>query len=209
MANSTYTVQNFYRNIAQNIPMLLQYQFLVTIIPGNGVYGDDVNKGVDFDKIQILTQAANIPRNTIGTADINYFGKSFSVPTTTQTQNQHEWKTNIILTNDMKEYNQLRNLMLKFSSLERNMGGIRTVPNLDIIVDVLDQFSQINKSQPRVILKGAFPTNLQEVRLEYKEQADVIKPEVTFTYQYSYFDMAHDRNMTDSLNPGNVAPLAT
>lgn len=207
MANSTYTVQNFYRNIAQNIPMLLQYQFLVTIIPGAGVYGDNVNQGVDFDKIQMITQSAQIPQNVMGTADINYYGKSFSVPTTTQ--GQHEWKTNIILTNDMKPYDQLRKLMLKFSSIERNMGGIRTIPNLDVIVDVLNQFSQIDKSQPRIVLKGAFPTTLQEVRLEYKEQADVIKPDVTFTYQYSYFDMAHDRNMTDSLNPGNIAPLYT
>ena len=205
MSNDKYIIKNFYKNIAQDIPPLLQYQFLVTITPGAGVR-NGVEEGVDWDKLQLFTQGAAIPKNTIGTADINFFGKAFHMPTTAQPQ--HDWKTSIILTHSMNAYNQIRKLMLKFSSLERNMGGIKTVPNLDIMVDVLNQFSEIDLTQPRIVLKGAFPVDLQSINLQYQEQAEAIKPEISFKYQYSYFDMAHDRNATDSLNPGNIAPLS-
>ena len=168
---------------------------MVTIIPGAG----DVSRLVDWDKLQLMCQGAQIPQNTIGTADVNFYGKRFTVPTTTQTQNQHEWQTNIILTNSMDSYTQLRKLMLKFSNLNNNMGGIRTIPNLDIIVDVLNQFSEATDTQPRIILKGAFPTQVDPVDLQYQENSSIITPGVRFTYQYSYFDMIRDKEATDPL----------
>ena len=109
----------------------------------------------------------------------------------------------------MDSYHELRKLMLRFSSLERNMGGIRTIPNLDITIDVLNQFSQIDDSQPRVVLKGCYPRQLDQIALQYQESAATITPNVTFVYQYSYFtNPGVDRNVVDSLNPGNVAPVA-
>ena len=196
-----HNVQTFYNTIAQTTPMLLGYQFLVTLTPGaNGEL-----KGVNWERLQLLCQSAQLPAKVIQKTEINYFGKNFHVPTTETPQ--HQWQTKIILTNNMDSYNELRKLMLQFSSLERNMGGIRTIPNLDIMVDVLNQFSEVDKTQPRIILKGAYPTNLQDIPLAYQENANIIRPNVTFTYQYSYYDMAHDKNNTDSLNPGNVAPV--
>ena len=206
MAND-YTIKNFYQNIAQNTPLLLGYQFLVTLSPGAGVANYNLDK-IDFKKLQLLCQSAQIPQKTINTADVNYFGKRFSVPTAETPQ--HSWTTNIILTNRMDSYHELRKLMLRFSSLENNMGGIRTIPNLDIIVDVLNQFSEIDQTQPRIVMKGCFPRQLQEIQLQYQEQANVITPSVTFVYQYSYFtNPGVDRNALDSLNPSNVAPLET
>lgn len=205
MAND-YNIKNFYQQVAQNIPLLTEYQFLVTMIPGAGVenYGLD---SIDFKKLQLLCQSAQIPQKTIQTQDVNYFGKRFSVPTSESPQ--HTWQTNIILTNRMDSYYELRKLMLRFSSLENNMGGIRTVPNLDIIVDVLNQFSEIDDSQPRIVLKGGYPTQLDHISLVYQDNSELIKPNVTFTYQYSFFtNPGVDRNTYDSLNPGNVAPVA-
>lgn len=204
MANTKYIVKNFYKNIAQDVPPLLQYQFLVTITPGVGVR-NGIEDGVDWDKLQLYCQGANVPRNQIGTADVNFFGKAFHMPTTTQPQ--HDWSTNIILTNNMNSYNELRRLVLKFSSIERNMGGIKTIPNLDIAIDILNQFSEVDDSQPRIILKGAYPTRIDAINLTYTDNARALTPGVQFKYQYSYFDMAHDRAATDSLEPGNVAPL--
>ena len=60
MSNDKYIVKNFYKNIAQDIPPLLQYQFLVTITPGMGVR-NGVEEGVDWDKLQLFTQGATIP----------------------------------------------------------------------------------------------------------------------------------------------------
>lgn len=137
MAND-YNIRNFYQNIAQNTPLLTEYQFLVTMIPGAGVANYNLDQ-IDFKKLQLLCQSAQIPQKTIATAQINYFGKNFSVPTSETPQ--HQWQTRIILTNNMDSYHELRKLMLRFSSLENNMGGIRTIPNLDIVVDVLNQFS--------------------------------------------------------------------
>jgi hypothetical protein len=34
---SNYNVKNYYQMVGQNTPLLLEYQFLVTIIPGAGV----------------------------------------------------------------------------------------------------------------------------------------------------------------------------
>lgn len=205
MAND-YNVKNFYQNIAQNTPLLLGYQFLVTLIPGAGVdnYGLD---NIDFKKLQLLCQSAQIPQKLIQTADINYFGKRFSVPTSEMPQ--HNWQTRIILTNRMDSYHELRKLTLKFSSIENNMGGIRTIPNLDIVIDVLNQFSEIDDNQPRIVLKGCYPKQLDQIPLQYQENATVITPNVTFVYQYSYFtNPGVDRNLVDSLNPGNIAPVA-
>lgn len=205
MAND-YNILNFYQNIAKNTPLLTEYQFLVTMIPGAGVenYGLDT---IDFKKLQLLCQSAQIPQKQIQTADVNYFGKRFSVPTSEQPQ--HQWQTKIILTNKMDSYYELRKLMLRFSSLENNMGGIRTIPNLDIIVDVLNQFSEIDDNQPRIVLKGCYPRTLDPLPLQYQENANVITPNVTFVYQYSFFTSPGvDRNTYDSLNPGNVAPVA-
>lgn len=205
MAND-YNIRNYYQNIAQNTPLLTEYQFLVTMIPGAGVenYGLD---SIDFKKLQLLCQSARIPQKQIQTQDVNYFGKRFSVPTSEQPQ--HEWATKIILTNRMDSYFELRKLMLRFSSLENNMGGIRTIPNLDIIIDVLNQFSEIDDNEPRIVLKGCYPRTLEPIPLQYQESAAAITPNVTFVYQYSYFtNPGVDRNTFDSLNPGNVAPVA-
>ena len=205
MANN-YTIQNFYQNIAQNTPLLLGYQFLVTMIPGAGVenYGLD---SIDFKKLQLLCQSAQIPQKQIQTQDVNYFGKRFSVPTSEMPQ--HRWQTKIILTNRMDSYSELRRLMLRFSSLQNNMGGIRTIPNLDITIDLLNQFSEIDDSQTRVVLKGCYPIQLDQIPLQYQENAAAITPNVTFVYQYSYFTSPGvDRNDVDSLNPGNIAPVA-
>ena len=104
MSNDKYIVKNFYKNIAQDIPPLLQYQFLVTITPGAGVR-NGVEEGVDWDRLQLFTQGAAIPKNTIGKADVNFFGKNFHMPTTTQAA--HDWSTNIILTHSI--FNDFQN----------------------------------------------------------------------------------------------------
>lgn len=207
MADNIHNIKNFYQMVGMNTPLLLEYQFLVTIIAGQGmgeVYGMTND---DFKRIQLFCQSASIPEKRINTATVNYFGKNFSVPTTEQPQ--HEWQTSIILTNDMTSYNQLRKLILRFSNLEQNMGGIRTIPNIDIVVDVLNQFSEIDDSQPRIVLKGCYPRTLDTINLAYQDNADVIRPNVTWIYQYSFFtNPGVDRNDFDSLNPGNVAPVA-
>lgn len=206
MAND-YNIRNFYNNIAQNTPLLTEYQFLVTMIPGVGVENYGLDK-IDFKKLQLLCQSAQIPQKVIATADINYFGKRFSVPTAETPQ--HQWQTRIILTNRMDSYHELRKLMLRFSSLEENMGGIRTIPNLDIIIDVLNQFSEIDDTQPRIVLKGCYPKTLDPIPLQYQENANAITPNITFVYQYSYFTnpIEGNVNLVDSLNPGNIAPVA-
>lgn len=201
MAND-YNIKNFYQNIAQNTPLLVGYQFLVTISPGD----NSLKNLVNFEKLQLLCQSAQIPQKQIQTADINYFGKRFSVPTSEMPQ--HQWQTRIILTNKMDSYYELRKLMLRFSSPENNMGGIRTIPNLDVIVDVLNQFSEVADDQPRIVLKGCYPRTLQDIALAYQENSNLITPTCTFVYQYSYFTSPGvDKNVVDSLNPGNVAPV--
>lgn len=204
---SNYNVKNYYQMVGQNTPLLLEYQFLVTIIPGAGVANYNVQNDVDFKKLQLFTQSARIPTKVINTSPINFFGKNFTVPTTEQPQ--HEWQTKILLTNDAVSYNQLRKLMLRFSSPENNMGGIRTIPNLDVVVDVLNQFSEIDNSQPRIVLKGCYPRTLDTINLVYQDSAAAMTPNVTFVYQYSYFtNPGVDRNDFDSLHPGNVATVA-
>lgn len=202
---SDYSIRKFYQQIAQKVPLLLPYQFLITFVPGEPALKDLVK----WDELQLLCQAAQIPQSVINTQDVNYFGKRFVVPTTQQ--GQHTWTTRLILTNEMTAYHELRKLMLRFSSLENNMGGVRTVPNLDIEVDVLNQFSEdVNADhthQPRIILKGVFPSNLDGSTFQYGENANIMNPTVVFTYQYAHFDMLHRKDLTDSLKAGNVANI--
>lgn len=199
---STGMIKNFYQTIAQQVPTLLPYQFLLTIVPGETWLKNLVN----WQRLQLLCRAADIPENAINTSNVNYFGKNFHVPTAKK--NNHEWSTELIITNNMDSYHELRKLMLQFSNLENNLGGRRTVPNLDIDVEVLNQFSEVDTTQPKVVLKGAFPTTLANLPLKYEESSNLITVNVTFTYQYFFYDMAHDKNETDSLKPGNVAPVA-
>ena len=96
MNNDKYTVKNFYTNITQQVSPLLEYQFLVTITPGMDQNLDGI---VDFEKLQLLCQSAQLPQNQIATQDVFYLGKRFTVPTAAQ--GQHEWSTSVILTNNM------------------------------------------------------------------------------------------------------------
>jgi hypothetical protein len=201
MSTNTSYIKSFYTSIAQKVPLLLPYQFLITISCGET--DTRIKNAVKWENLQLLCQSASIPQSTLNTQDVSYFGKRFTIPTTQQ--NQHKWNTTLIITNEMTAYNELRNLMLLFSNLENNMGGIRTIPNIDVIVEVLNQFSEVDVTQPRVILKDAYPTNLAQLDFDYKGDATVMTPQVTFTYQYSFFDMVHDRQSSDSLK--SAAPV--
>ena len=133
----------------------------------------------------LICQSATIPRRTLTTSQVAFMAKNFSLPATEQFT--HEWQTTILLTQKMNVYTELRQMILNFSSLQKNSGGIRTIPNFDIELNILDQYSKINKNSPQIVLKGAYPTTVGDLQLQYEENSQVRPFNVTFTYQYSYF----------------------
>lgn len=200
-ANQKYSLKSFYNNIAQRVPVLLQYQFITTIQADNVLMNQkkypNLCKGAT-----LVMQSSVIPKRTLTTTNVNFFAKRFTLPATEQFD--HTWSTEIIITKDMGIYSQLRQMMLEFSSMKYNGGGIRTVPNINIIVDVINQFSETGKDVedvPRFVIAGAFPTQVGKLDLKYNDAENTaMKAPIQWTYQYSFIDRHHKFGAGDPLN---------
>lgn len=196
--NDYYTLRNYYGTIMQQVPVLLQYQFLCTFISGNDPLGDNVTlNSPEFSSLNNLTlicQTGSIPKHSMTTTDVSFFAKKFTMPATQKFE--HTWQCQFILTHDMAVYSDFRKLALKFSSMRYNGGGVRNIPNINIQMDLLDQFSQKGYSvnePPRFIMVGAFPTNVGNIDLKYNGgDSQAKKFNVDWTYQYFYMDRIHD-----------------
>lgn len=196
--NDYYTLQNYYGTIMQQVPVLLKYQFLCTFISGNDPLGDNVTinspEFASLGNLTLICQSGNVPKHTLTTTDVNYFAKRFTMPAT-QTF-EHNWQCRFLLTHDMAVYSDFRKLAMKFSSMRYQGGGIRNIPNINIQMDLLDQFSQKGHSvnePPRFIMVGAFPTQIGKLDLGYTNaEANAMTFDVTWTYQYFYMDRIHD-----------------
>lgn len=200
MSNQKYSLRSFYNNIAQRVPVLLQYQFITTIQADNVMLNQskypNLCKGAT-----LVIQSSTIPKRTLTTSNVNFYAKRFTLPATEQFD--HTWSTKIIVTKDMGIYSQLRQMMLEFSSMRHNGGGIRTVPNININVDIINQFSETGKNVdevPRFVIVGAFPTQVGSLPLKYDQNStEPLKADIQWTYQYSYIDRHHKFGAGDPL----------
>lgn len=185
-------LKDYYNQMVRKKPLLLEYQFLIKFKPKNGF--DKQFKNLN-EYNGLICQSGTIPKRTLTTSTVSFYAKNFSMPATEQFD--HTWKTTILLTQKMSVYSELRKMLLLYSSLENNSGGIRTIPNFNIELDILDQYSEINKNTPTIMLYGAFPTNIGPIQLQYEESSNTKTFDVTFAYQYCAF--GHDADVVDPL----------
>jgi len=80
-------------------------------------------------------------------------------------------------------YKQMRLWQEMMSSIARNSGGNKTIPNVRGEIELLNQFG--DKAQTRYWVEGIFPTTVPAVSMQYSEGNSNIKDaQVTFAVQY-------------------------
>lgn len=208
MANNQYNMQGFYNQLMKHSPMLYKYQFVVEFIQGgsmNDGYGEQsftlFNNSQEADQnFSYYAQSASLPKFSVQKAKAAFYGNEFRVPTVIQYE--HDWSIKVLLEQDMIMYDKLRAWMDIISDLKNNGGGLKTIPNINMRILLLN--SQHTEFTTSYVLTGVWPTNVGEIGLAYKQDDGEAKTiDLKIKYQYCYEDPNFDTK-ADPLNAQNV-----
>jgi hypothetical protein len=184
-------VSTFYNTIMKGTPLLYKYQFTVELIGSVAGFDNSVDGNVAY-----WAQSASIPAIEVVKAKTAFFGTEFRVPTTVKYE--HDWTLKFLLDRDMTIYEKMRTWSRTFSDLRNSGGGTKTLPDVNMRINLLNP-TQTSVTQSFVLV-GCWPTNVGELKLEYKQ--DDTTP-MTFDckikYQYCY----------DSTDGSSGDPLGT
>lgn len=199
---NNYNLQYFYNQIMQKSPVLYKYQFVVEFIQG-GTMQDGVGGLYDFNlfnnnpalpdqNFTYYAQSASLPKFQIQKADVPYYGTAFRVPTVLTFD--HDWSCRILIEQDMVMYEKLRAWQKMISSLEQSGGGIKTIPDISLRINMLNaQHTEFTRSY---VLTGVWPTSIPEIPLKYENNVSTAMTiDAKFKYQYCYPDDDFSTNL--------------
>lgn len=186
MANS---LASFTNNLTQKgVKQSYMYQIMFTGLPA-GVAGDELNEqGDGSDGFNLWVMATKLPGVNLEKVEIKRNNIAFQLPNTVAPV--QEWTTNVLLDMNMTIYRSLRKWVDYYSDLKKGGYGARGIPQTMGKVQLLDANGSPINSQ-RYVLKGIFPTSVPDIDLTH-DNGDLIKIDVTWTFQYSYLDTDGD-----------------
>lgn len=136
------------------------------------------NLGVDFS---FLAKSTSLPTMQLRPTTVSYFAQSFQFPGIISYGNT--WTVTINLDSKMIIYKQMRLWQEMMSSIARNSGGNKTIPNVRGEIELLNQFG--DKTQTRYWVEGIFPTIVPPVSMQYSEgNSNIRDAQITFAVQY-------------------------
>lgn len=145
-------------------------------------------------------QSAKLPKFSIKRAKAAYYGIDFRVPTVITFD--HSWTCKILLEQDMIIYEKLRDWYKLISDLSKNGGGIKTIPNINLRISLLN--AEHTHFTTSYVLTGVWPNKIPELSLAYKADDNEAKMlDVEFKYQYCYKDDSF-KSDDDPLNAANI-----
>ena len=200
---------DFYNEIQNAGGLRYSYQFLVKLAfdqqmfdPTNrGQYSavDNVllaQLGLNLDTLGELTvpnpqqtkndltffaKSTSLPKTTITTAKVEYLAQSFELPGIVTYDKQ--WTINVFFDSQLSIYRELRLWQEMMSSIARNNGGNKTIPNVRADIQFLDNYGE--EITRRYFVEGIYPTDVPEIQMNYKQGSSSIKEgAVTFAMQY-------------------------
>ena len=184
-------VATFYNTIMKNTPLLYKYQFTVELIGTVPGFAGDVDSNIAY-----WAQSANIPAIEVVKAKTAFFGTEFRIPTTVKYE--HDWTLKILLDRDMTMYEKMRSWYRIYSDLSRSGGGTKTLPDINMRINLLNP--EQTATTQSFVLVGCWPTNIGELKLEYKQDdTTAMTFDCKIKYQYCF----------DSTDGISGDPLAT
>ena len=150
-------------------------QFRVTITPPPGIA-----IGLDVRRTSFLVTASNLPASTLGEIAVPFRGRNIYV--SGDRPAPEAWTTTFMNDTDF----MIRNAMERWQNGINNMSDNEGLSNpvdyqVDAFVDQLDRNGNTLKSYT---LRGAFPTEVAAIDLNYGTNDEVETFGVTFQYQY-------------------------
>src|SRR5210317_2452584 len=149
-------------------------QFKVTMpFPGFAAVGGET------ESMAFLCSATTLPASTVGEVIVPFRGRNIYMAGDREFE---QWSTTIINDTDFL----IRNAIERWSNGINNMSDNEGITNptdyqVDAFVDHLDRNGNTVKSYT---LRGAFPTGVGEIELDYDEKTAIETFVVTFSYQY-------------------------
>lgn len=134
--------------------------------------------GVDFT---FLAKSTQLPTMDLRTTKVSYFAQSFEFPGIINYGNT--WAVTVNLDSKMLIYKQIRLWQEMMSSIARNSGGNKTIPNVRGQIDLLNQFG--SEPQVKYWVEGIFPTQTPQIDMQYTEgNSNIKEANITFAVQY-------------------------
>lgn len=208
-----YHMSGFYNQIMKSSPLLYPYQFILEFIPGGTyVLNDGSTKSTNEftlfnvdpnrpdENFSYYAQSASIPKFSLNKANVNYYSTQFRVPTTIQYD--HSFQCKMLIEQDMIMYEKLRTWAKMISDIRNNGGGIKTIPEVSLRLNLLDSTHAYFTNS--FILTGVWLGKVPEIQLAYKDSDTTpLTVNVDFKYQYCYQAEDDDLQKWDPLSASN------
>jgi hypothetical protein len=166
---------------------LFKHQFkMVLSSDGNVEY--DPNRSLLKD-IDLYVSTSAIPGKTISQIEIQRYGITFRLPGPVEFEGT--FNTTVRLDANLDIHKALLDMQNVFSDLEKSGGGERGIPNYTSRLYLLDKNMNESESDNVIVIAGIFPSEVGEVELSH-EEADISTCDVTWTYQYWYYESDSD-----------------
>jgi hypothetical protein len=206
MVSEQRNISDFYNKIQQSGGLRYGYQFLVklffdkAVFNTRGAYSDkdlilfkqygingyekiiDANPATK-DDLTFFAQATQLPGTTLDATQVQYFAQGFRFPGIIKYDAQ--WSIDILLDQDLTIYKQLRIWQEMMSSIVRNSGGNKVIPNARGKLYLLDSYGDATKPDRIYAMEGIFPKEVPVINMQYTEGSSTIKTvKVQFALQY-------------------------
>lgn len=184
-------IADFYNEIQSHKGLRYSYQFIVKLAfeqnmfdPSNrGQYSEidnvllaqygfnlqtlgeltNPNPSKPENNLTFLAQSTSLPQTKINTVKVDYFAQGFRFPGLIEYDKT--WNINILLDQQLSIYRQLRLWQEMMSSIARNNGGNKTIPNVRGDIQLLDQYGR--QIERRFFVEGIFPVTVPPIEMVY------------------------------------------
>ena len=135
--------------------------------------------GGEIEDLAFLAQATSIPAMTVGNINVKFRGRDVKIA---GDRTFASWSVTVINDSDFKLRNAFERWQNGINNMSDNEGLVNPVDyQVDAFVDHLDRNGNTIKSYT---LRGAYPTSVDAIELDYNTVDAIETFGVTFEYQY-------------------------
>jgi hypothetical protein len=135
--------------------------------------------GGEIEDLAFLAQATSIPAMTVGNINVKFRGRDVKIA---GDRTFASWSVTVINDTDFKLRNAFERWQNGINNMSDNEGLVNPVDyQVDAFVDHLDRNGNTIKSYT---LRGAYPTSVDAIELDYNTVDAIETFGVTFEYQY-------------------------
>lgn len=133
----------------------------------------------DVELTSFLCEAATLPGSTMGTIVVPFRGRQLKLA---GDRTFESWSVTVINDTNMSIRNSMERWMNGMNAHSANTGLTNPIDyEADLIVEQLDKDETILKTYN---IRGAFPTNVSQIDLNYGSNDEIERFTVEFNYQY-------------------------